>query len=109
MNDEKKSNDCDFFSRLTKNPEIAALCQKCCGNQVQGGSSLNNSRKRHHSRHIMLGVIFMAIGVFWYANAAGFLPEGILVNFWPIFFTGIGLWIIIKSAVRQKKYKHDEQ
>ncbi len=72
---------------------------------MTGGDDGKKSKKKYHSRPYMLGVLFIAIGIFWYANAAGLLPEGLLANFWPVFFAGIGLWIIVKSVVKQKQYK----
>jgi hypothetical protein len=109
MNNEKKSSECGFFSQIAKNPECAAQYEKYCGKQISGRSNSKNIRKKFYHRHILFGVLFIAIGIFWYAKAAGLLPDELLTNFWPVIFTGIGLWIIVKSSVRQKKYNHNKQ
>ncbi len=107
MDNGKKLNACDCTSQAAKNREMAALWEKYCGKQISGCFNLKNSRKRHHSRSFIFGVVLIAIGIFCYAKVAGLLPDRILMNFWPVLIMGIGIWIIVSSAIRQKKYKQD--
>jgi len=52
-------------------------------------------------RRIRIGIFFILIGGLWMGSKTGFFNPAI---FWPLAFITIGIWIIIFSLQRDKKY-----
>jgi len=52
-------------------------------------------------RRIRIGILLILLGGLWMASKTGFFNPAI---FWPLASITIGIWIVIFSLLRDKKY-----